>query len=359
MFRSMYARFELAQLVDADTLPAVDDYGSHAALLLTTISAATFNTFRYVPEGPRYMEDLGVASPPDISGMDISEAIGAAQAHLSQHPHLAVDIGTDYRLTEEQLNLTMKQALMKAFDVPPVAVSTSSAINVSFLSACLERTRVLAVLTGLQEGREQDMALLRSLRSISGMIIEDAIEGSIQLWFVLRAARRMTEAKAEVVDISQTLEALQAAAERLNAAAEGGSRVRFSSLDARRRGRFRLPISKLRIHRWGFAYPRSEQLLNALDRLASAATQAQQRRSVIKADHDALMEDAGIPALQKLEGSEVCRWTAPGAAMNISGTGKTWKREPATPPTPAKPASCWCRSHSAYFSISLSCNRQV
>lgn len=257
--------------------------------------------------------------------MDISEAIGAVQAHLSQHPHLAVDIGTDYRLTEEQVNLTMKRALMEAFDVPPVAVPTSSAIDVSFLSACLERTRVLAVLTGLQESREQDMALLRSLRSISGMIIEDVIDGSIQLWFVLRAAHRKTETIAETVDISQTLEALKAAAERLNAAADAGSRVRFSSLDARRRSRFRLPISKLRIHRWTFAYTRSEQLISALDRLSGAATQAQQRRSVIKAINHAPTEDEDVPLLPKLESSEVCRWTTPGAAMNVSGKGEMGK----------------------------------
>lgn len=63
MFRSLYSRFEMAELVDADTLPAADDYGSHAALLLTTISATTFNIFRFVPEGSRYMGDLGVATP--------------------------------------------------------------------------------------------------------------------------------------------------------------------------------------------------------------------------------------------------------------------------------------------------------
>lgn len=142
MFRSLFYRMELADLSEPDMLPDPDDHASHAALVLTTISSSTYNSFQFVVEESRVVEDLGGSNPPDMGGMDISETLGALGGQLENHPHLAFDVGTDYRYTEEPLNLTMKAALMRAFNVQPVAKPDAKGLNTSLTSACLERTRL-------------------------------------------------------------------------------------------------------------------------------------------------------------------------------------------------------------------------
>jgi hypothetical protein len=295
--------------------------------VLTTISSSTYNSFQFVAERSRAVEDLGVSSPPDMSGMGISETLGALGAQLENHPHLAVDVGTDYRYTEEPLNLTMKAALMEAFNVQPVSKPAAKPLDTSLISACLERTRTLAILTGLRESRAQDMALLRSLRGLAGMVVEDVTDGSVQLWFVLRSSRRKSETVSESVDIGAELNALQRAADRLSAAAGDGFPVRFISLDARQRGRYRIPLSKLRVHRWTLSFMINAQLKSKLDKLAE---EAQVQTQTIRRSVDLIPAALGSGAERPANGTtklEACRWSDPGVPISVQGMWRWLTRE--------------------------------
>ena len=317
MYRDLFFRFEMAELVEADTLPGPDDYGSHAALLLSTFSAATFNVFNFLPNGARAVEALGKAAPVDVEGMRFFAAVGNVQEQLDAHPRLALEIGTNYTFHNQPLNATMKAAVMKAYNVAPRAQAGPSRLSTDAIPACLKRTRVLAVLSGLRDSRPQDSALLRSVRSISNMLVEDVLDGSVQVWFVLRAEEKTSVLQSRPVDIRSTLAALQAAADRLSrAAGDNGGAVRLTVLDARERGRFRLPLSKLRVHRWTYKAVLPSSLRQKLQQL-------EQQGSVVAPARRSAETDEALPAGR---GSGVkaaaCQWSPPGTVVQLNGESR-------------------------------------
>ena len=315
--------YEQAELTDAETLPAADDHGSHAALVLSTVAAVTFNAFRFVPQAPRHVEALGPgASPVDMDGDSLLEAIGALQQQLDVHAQLAVTVGTDYRVHNAPLNVTMKQLLMKAYHVAPLPRPRAGpATTTDFTPACLERTRVLVVLSGLREGRAPAQAVLRALRGVSNMVVEDTADGSVQLWFVLRAATRVSEVEARAVDIGDTLRAFEALAAALGWRAQGGGDVGFAILDARQRGRFRLPLSRLRVHRWVYKYVKGDILkekVRQLVREVASLPLLQLQPSAIAvgaagpAGASELRQDDRVP----------CRRSPPGTHLHVNGEAR-------------------------------------
>lgn len=164
------------------------------------------------------------------------------------------------------------------------------------------------------------MALLLSLRRLAGMVVEDVADGSVQLWFVLRSARRKSETVSESVDIGAELDALQRAAERLTAAAGDGLPVRFISLDARQRGRYRIPLSKLRVHRWTLSFMINAQLKSKLDKLAEEAqVQAQTKRRSVDQQTAASLGLGAERATNSTSKLEACRWSDPGVPISMKG----------------------------------------
>ena len=326
LFRDLFFRYETAELVEADTLPGPDDYGAHAALLISTFSAATFNVFNFLPDGARALEALGKATPLDVEGMRFFAAVGTVQEQLDAHPQLALEIGTNYTFHNEPLNETMKGAMMKAYNVAPETQVARLRLSTEATPACWKRTRVLAVLSGLRDSRPQDSALLRSVRSISNMLVEDVLDGSVQVWFVLRAEKQTGVHKTQPIDIRDTLAALQSTADRLSrAAGDASGAVRLTVLDARERGRFRLPLSKLRVHRWTYKAVLPSSLRQKLQQLEQQPEQQPEvQGSVVSpAQRSAETDEALSAGRGSAADGAVCQWSPPGTVVQLNGESRS------------------------------------
>ena len=315
--RDLVFRYEQVDLVDADTLPAPDDYESHAAILMTTLTAATFNTFRFLPHGSRKVEALGRASPVDVDGLRIPAALGQLQAQMAAHPSLALEIGTDFRVHNAPLNRTMKQVLMKTFRVTPHPQNRNQPVTTAFTPSCLQRTRVLVIFTGLREENPQARAVLHALRGLSNVVVEDVADASVQLWFVLHAASRISEVKARAVDISDTLRDFEALAAALgwNAEAPGEGEVGFAILQSPKRGRFRLPLAGLRVHRWRYKYMKGPLLREKVRRVSKDLSALQSRSQPAPPAAGVALDDA----MQRAAGRAPCQWQAPGTQLQLNG----------------------------------------
>lgn len=323
----MIGSYEKAELNEADELPPADDYASHAALLLTQLEQATFNSYSFQGQGPRQAQSLGPATPVDVAGLDFRTAAGFLEQQLAAHPTTAVLAATDYRIAEVPVNMTFKRLL--ASRVKPVRKASSALhgyqapgrIPVDF--GCLARTKPLQIVAGLNLGSAQHSAFLSAMRGMACVVVEDTVSATFQLWFRVYAQH----------DHAQDLVAMQhvfdAVSSELNAdGGEGG--VYTVTLDARQRGRFLLPLGRMRVHYWAFGKVKPDVLVS---RLTAFRQSARERKSNV---HAASVLDAvravkeapraghtvgpvsGLPVLDMTDGK--CRWHPANTSCEVLGT---------------------------------------
>jgi hypothetical protein len=346
----MIGALEAAELKEPSDLPPPNDYASHAALLLVLLEQATFNSFNFQENGPRRVQALGRASPVDVAGLNFRTAAGFLEQQLAKHPASVLLVATDYRIEETPLNMTFKSLLIKQLE-PRLLHQGRRAVSgyqypgrIPVDYKCLARTKPLLVVTGLRSSDAKHNRFIAAMRALACAIVEDTVDGSLQLWFQVYAAHYQAKNKAPT-EIDSVVRTFEDAILLLNKDQNDG--VRLAALDARQRGQFVVPLGRLRVHYWAFRNHKVEayetRLGNLKPLLASAtiATEgALAPRGVSPGEKNAASEEptlkvgpvSGLPVLDMTDGK--CRWhpfntscEVLGMTMDASNVTVEWDRD--------------------------------